>query len=304
MNSKQLSLFVNNAPRKAYSADDVSKIKVRKIEQALQYRYIQPNDFNSKLWLVYDIDRQTCPDEITDDLNLPAPHYFVQNTVNQHAHVFYGLETPVHLNPDSSQAARRFAAAIDVGMTLALNADVSYGGLVAKNPTHSHWRVWSCAAERYELNDLSEYVDLSAFNDRRKNLPEIGLGRNCLVFDRLRKWAYRAIRQGWPEYNAWIRACVQRAEAFNIQLNEPMAYNEIKAIAFSVGRYTHRNFSQQGFSQWQAVQGAKGGKAKGKAYDDKRSQALVLIEQGYKRYEVAERLGVTPKTITNWKKGK
>jgi hypothetical protein len=300
MNSKQLSLFVNNAPRKAYSADDVSKIKVRKIEQALQYRYIQPNDFNSKLWLVYDIDRQTCPDEITDDLGLPAPHYFVQNTHNQHAHVFYGLETPVHLNPDSSQAARRFAAAVDVGMTLALDADVGYGGLIAKNPTHAHWRVWSCAAERYELNDLSEYVDLSAFNDRRKNLPEIGLGRNCIVFDRLRKWAYRAIRQGWPEYNAWLRACVQRTEAYNSQLDNPMDYGEIKAIALSVARYTHRNFSQQGFSHWQAVQGAKGGRAKGRAYEDRRTQACILRSKGLSIRAIADELQCSKTSVQKW----
>lgn len=300
MHAKQLSLFVKHAPRKAYSADDVTKIKVRKIEQALQYRYVQPNDFNSKLWLVYDIDRATSPDEIIDDLGLPAPHYFVQNTQNQHAHVFYALETPVHLNANSSQAARRFAAAVDVGMTLALDADVSYSGLIAKNPTHAHWRVWSCAAERYELHELAEYVDLSAFNDKRKNLPELGLGRNCLIFERLRTWSYKAIRQGWPAYNPWLRACTQRAEAYNAQLSNPLDMREAQAIARSVARYTYRNFTPQGFSQWQAVQGAKGGRAKGRAYDDKRTQARLLRSKGFSIRVIADELQCSKTSVQKW----
>ena len=43
-------------------------------------------------------------------------------------------------------------------------------------------------------------------------------------------------------------------------LFEPEPKSEIKAAAKSVARWTHNNFSAAGFSEWQAKQGAKGGK--------------------------------------------
>jgi len=92
---------------------------------------------------VYDIDRPTCVYELTDDLNLPAPHFFVQNPDNQHAHAFYGLETAVHLNLNSSQKAIRFAAAVDCAFTEKMDADGQYTGLIAKNPAHQHWSTYN-----------------------------------------------------------------------------------------------------------------------------------------------------------------
>lgn len=305
MVNDQFRLFRSNLPRKAYSSDTVDNIVCRRIERALNYRYLQPNDFNSKVWLVYDIDRATSPDEITDDLGLPPPHYFVQNPVNQHAHVYYGLENPVHLNANSSEDARRFAGAVDVGMTLALSADVGYAKLVAKNPTHSTWRVWSCSGERYLLNDLAEYVDLSVFQDKRKYLPSIGLGRNVMVFEKLRKWAYRAIREkGFPPYEQWVKLCDARAQAYSsrTECDEKgvMDYREVKHLAESVARFTFRNFTAQGFSERQSRVGRLGGLAKGKAYQDKRKTALTLHLDGLSLREIAKELDCSKSAVQKW----
>ncbi len=59
----------------------------------------------------------------------------------------------------------------------------------------------------YDLARLSDYLDLSSYNGR-KSLPEYGLGRNCTLFEKTRLWAYKAIRQGWPDYPEWLAACV------------------------------------------------------------------------------------------------
>jgi DNA-binding transcriptional regulator YiaG len=301
----QLSLFSETLPKKPYCTDNHGHgLVIRNIAHAIKKRYIQPNNPNSRLWLVYDIDRPTSPEEITDDLNLPAPNFFVQNPDNQHAHAFYGLDVPVHFNNDSSKKAIRFAASVDVLLTAQIKGDASYSGLMAKNPLHEHWRTWECNTERYELNDLAEYLDINKYKDLRKSLPSIGLGRNCNLFENLRQWSYRAIRQGWPNYDQWLHACLDRANGYNINAESALDMREVTQVAKSVAKYTHRNFSAQGFSEWQAVQGAKGGKAKGKAYSDKRSQALKMLSDGVKQKSIAERLNVSDRTIRNWKSGK
>lgn len=275
MINAQNRLFQDTLPAKPYCTDDLAAgLVIRSVAHAIQKRYIQPNHPNSKLWLVYDIDRPTCPQELTQDLGALPPHFFVQNPENGHAHAFYGLETAVHLNPSSSRAAIRFAGALDVAMTQKLSADGSYCGLIAKNPLHDHWRIWQCATDQYQMNELAEYVDLSGLSDRRKSLPAVGLGRNCNLFDQTRKWAYRAIRQGWPSYEQWILAVEQRAAGYNVQFPTPLPPEEVRHLAKSIAKWTHANFSPEGFSAIQSARGKRGGRP---------SLGKPWIEQGISR---------------------
>lgn len=303
----QLDLFTNHLPIKARSCDDFDvDNKVRYLAQALTKRYIQPNDFNSRQWLVYDIDRPTHPDEIRHDCLAPEPTVFVSNPKNRHAHLFYLLKTPVHQNADSSQRALRFAAAVDCGMALKLDADMAYAGLLAKNAAHAHWEILHTVPQAYELNELAGYVDTSILQSSAANLPEYGLHRNYTIFEGLRQWAYKAIRQGYPAFEQWHRAVLTRALALNVAMHQrdvpSLPEREIEHIAKSVAKFTHSNFSQAGFSEWQAVQGSKGGKAKGKAYEDQRLKATLMLKQGLKKKKIAELLGVHANTITNWVK--
>ena len=265
----QIQLFKQNLLKKPYCTNyPRGGVFIRDTATALGLRYIQHNQLNSKLWLAYDIDRETSVDEITDDLGLPAPHFFIQNPKNQHAHALYALETPVHLNPTSSRRAIRFAGALDAGMTLKIRGDVGYAGFITKNPLHEHWRTWSTNAERYTLHELSQFVDLAPYKDLRKPLPDIGLARNCGIFDKLRLWAYKAIRQGWPTYDRFYLATYERGIMYNLDLRTigkpPLNPNEIATIAKSVAKYVHFNFSSAGFRERQAACGAMGGaKSKG-----------------------------------------
>lgn len=305
----QLKLFNSQLPKKAFCSDDlINGLIIRNTNHALKRRYIQHNHPNSKLWLAFDIDRPVSVDEITDDLHLPSPHFFTQNPANGHAHVLYGLETPVHLNYDSAGAPIRFAGAVDAAMVKKLSADPSYVGLITKNPSHTHWRTYAPSIERYELAELADYLDLTAANDRRRKIDPVGLGRNCNVFESLRHWAYRAIRQGWPDPQQWLAACVDRAVGLNSNLLAPLPTPEVLHIAKSVAKWTYRNLSQEGFRQWQAAQGAKGGKRSGASRlaksQPKREQAALLASQGMKQKDIAEALEITVRTLRNWKKGK
>lgn len=304
-----LDLFRERLPRKPYHTDNLNHgLRIRDVQQALTARYIQPNGPTHRYWLVYDVDRSGAALD-WNDRNAPPPTIVAQNPDNGHAHLIYGLDVPVRTAPDAKTGPLRYAAAVDCALRMALDADEGYAALVCKNPLHPHWRVAEWEPRLYELAGLDSWLDLSPYANRRKRLPAYGLGRNCNLFEYLRHWAYRNIRQGWPEYDRWYEAVLTRAQGYDIQQFAPtkagrLPANEVKATAKSVAQYVHRRFSPEAFSQWQAAQGRKGGKAKGAANENKRVQARLLLESGRKRYEVADLLGVSPKTITNWKKGK
>lgn len=307
----QLKLFSQSLSKKPYCSDNLEHgLIVRSLKNALEKRYIQQNQPNSKLWLVYDIDRPTSPDELTDDLNLPAPHIFVQNPKNQHAHAFYGLQVPIHFNESSSKAAIRFAGALDAGLTAKIDADASYSGLICKNPLNSHWKTWYANHAHYEMAEIAEYIDLSPYKDRRRALPDVGLGRNCNLFENLRTWSYKAIRQGWPKWEQWLNACETRALGYNVGGDrDPLEVQEVRHIAKSVANWTYRNFSPQSFEEYiarthtseiQAIRGVKGGKAKGKTYQDKRSQAIQMAAEGIPIQDIAATLSIHRNSVRNY----
>ncbi len=303
MEAEQLSLFTNNLPAKARSCTkfDVDN-KVRYLHDALKYKYIQPNDFNSLTFMVFDIDRPTCLDEIRHDRLAPEPTIFVSNPANRHAHLYYLLKTPVHMNRHSSQKAQRLAAVTEIGLAQRLGADFSYVGLLAKNAIHPDWQVLPTIPSAWELSELGEYIDDSVFKTPLKQLPEYQTSRNCILFDSVSKWSYKAIRQGWPDYDRWYQAVLERVEMHNRQLKKPLSYAEYKHIAKSIAKWTHANFSKRSFTEWQAKQGAKGGKAKGVSYQEKRNNAVLMHHQGMSFEKIAKVIGCSPRSVSNWVK--
>lgn len=298
---QQLKLFQEHLPQKSRSCDDFDvDNKVRYITEAIKKRYIQPNDFNSTQWLVFDIDRPVCPDSIRNDNLAPEPTVFVRNPKNGHAHLFYLLKTPVHQNSHSSQKAVQFAAAVEYGLAIKLDADMGYIGLLAKNALHADWEVLHTVPQAYELHELAESVDTTALNTPLKERLNYGLSRNCSMFEEVSKWAYKAIRQGWPDYNQWHKAVLSRTEMLNRQLEKPMEYAEYKHIAKSIAKWTHANFSKQGFSERQARVGALGGKAKGKAYSGMREKVIQLKCDGLSNKAITEKLGIHRNSVRNY----
>lgn len=185
----QLELFRERLPAKPYHTDDLrAGLQVRSAERAALARYIQPNGPTHKYWLVYDIDR---PGAAMDwsDRNCPPPSITAMNPANGHAHLIYGLKTPVRTAPGAKSDPLRYAGAIDSTLQQALGADPQYSGLICKNPLHPHWVVAAWEPRLYTLNDLDSWLDLSAAKDRRKRLPAYGLGRNCNLFEQLSQWS-------------------------------------------------------------------------------------------------------------------
>ena len=292
--SAALQYFEENLPHRPYHTDDLAfGLRISGKGRALLARYIQQNQPHAQFWLVFDVDREGAAIDWSDR-NAPAPNITVKNPVNGHAHLLYALNIAVRTAPDASVKALKYAAAVERSLCEKLCADVNYSGLICKNPFHLEWLVMEWREEAYTLDELADYLDLSA-SARRSIDKHYGMGRNCHLFEMTRKWAYRAIRQGWP--------------------------------AFS--QYTHRNFTPETFAQYvadthtpeiQAARGRKGGKAnssknqadKGKvggknsgvvrwtANDDKRRRALDMYILGASTEDIAVAVGVSRWTVRRW----
>jgi len=121
--------------------------------------------------------------------------------------------------------------------------------LICQNPNHEHWQVNAWQTELYTLDWLADSLDLVSANDK-EIITDYGLGRNCQLFEQTRKWAYRAIRQGWPAHEQWLQACFERAKAYNIQLLTPLDENEVLSVAKSIAKWTYSKFSKASFNEY------------------------------------------------------
>lgn len=264
-----VKLFEDYLPRRPYHTDDLtSGLKINKKEKAKFARLVQPNGPTHRYWMVFDLDRADAGMH-WDHIGAPAPNLIARNPANGHAHLLYLLQTPIRTAMDGKTAPLRYAAAIEAGLRNRLGADRGYSGLICKNPINAHWMVHQWQADPYTLDDLADYIDLTPEKAREKPVEDYGLGRNCMLFDELRAWAYKAIRsQDWPDYNQWLNACFDRASGYNVNFTTPLDISEVKHTAKSVAKWTHRNFNRRTFddyvarthtSEIQAIRGRKGG---------------------------------------------
>jgi hypothetical protein len=253
------------------------------------------------LWLAFDIDRPTYPDEAYE-MGLPVPNIWIQNPDNRHAHLLYSLSVPIHLNPDSSPKAQRFAASVDIAMTLKLDADAGYAGLICKNPLHKHWNTHTLNDQSYDLSYLADFVDLDFAKDKRKNLPEIGLGRNVTLFDRVRMFSYKEVRSHrTSDFRSFYDTILNKAVAYN-DFRVPLGISEIKSTAKSISKWVwaRDGRAEEAFIKRQSFKGKRSGEARLALSADKREQAIELSKGGMTVREIGELLGVHYSTVSRW----
>jgi hypothetical protein len=268
LSNQALDYFNQNLPRKPYCSDDLLYgLRILPQAQAMLKRYIQPNPPHSTYCMVFDVDRAGAAIDWADR-NCPAPNLTLMNLLNARAHLAYLFETGISTAPDANIAPLKYAAAVERSLCSKIGGDFGYANLVCKNPNHADWRVTQWQPHLYTLDWLADYLDLSA-----ANAPLIestyGLGRNCTIFEKTRKWAYRAIRRGWPAFAQWFAACFERAMGYNVQFPVPLSEPEVKAIAKSIAKWTHRRFTEKAFADYVArthtpeMQAARGRKSHG-----------------------------------------
>ena len=172
-------------------------------------------------------------------LEAPAPSITVENQKNGHAHLLYALGWPVLKPADGDPMSRAYwyTAAVQEGLRVKLDADPAYSGLTVKNPLSDYWRVLTWQEALYDLDWLSEFVNMETLKDRRRRLPDHGLGRNVNLFNDLRRWAYRNIRLDWHDYDRFLSAVRDQAGQINT-FEPPLPLAELRSTSKSVARWT------------------------------------------------------------------
>jgi hypothetical protein len=250
----QLTLEINTTAKQAYydglphiplCTDDYSNgLKRLPRELAALKASIQHNPHSIARSLAFDIDNVNgyCH---WSDVGAPAPNWIVVNPDNGHAHYIYMLACPVPLTDKAMRKPIAYLQRIERGLQHRLGADIGYVGLISKNPLSDAWKVENVHDLSYSLDELADYVDLDL--PKLKKRETDGLGRNCILFDELRYWAYKqvtAARQNMA-FSAWFELVLTRAEKFNT-FDSPLHLSEIKATAKSVAKWTWKHYNGQG----------------------------------------------------------
>ena len=315
--AEQLDLFADPArwPHKPYCTEALERgIYPRSLKSALLRPYIQANPPHLRVWSIYDIDRPGGALAWEDGRGLPPPAWASVNRENKHAHLVYGLKVPVLVESlDARRAPIRYLVAVEQAFRAHMRADNGYSGLITKNPSHPMWTTYRGpnSAQAYDLGELADWVDLPKFLPKQGVLSEeIGLGRNCILFDFLRKWSYKAVRaeRGSRNLAVWQAKVFDRAIDRNGDFKSPLDFGEVKHIAKSVAKWVWGRdpAAEKAFSAVQAYRGRMGGVASAATRlsknEDKRSSAALMASTGMKQAEIAKALAVSQPTVSLWLK--
>lgn len=302
-NVTQLDLFRESLPKKPYCSNDLRfGLKIRPANTAAKHLYIEPNDRQNAAWLVFDVDRPTASID-WQDRHVAPPNWIAMNPDNGHAHLGYGLKNPVWLQFGKRDKAFRYLAAVDAGMTEILEADPGYSKLICKNPLRwDHWTVTLYQPELYDLGWLADYLpELPYLKDARRKIPDIGYGRNCNLFELVRKWAYRKIREPWLSLDMFEAAVAEYAHAFNVMnFARPLPYNEVANTSKSIAKWTWNNLSPAGWREWGDNRRAKSIRVR-KARSLDRAlelQTLLVRHPELTQTELARLLGINQGTVS------
>ena len=323
---EQLTLFEPHRwPRRPYCSDDLEAgVRIRSLRQAITKPYIQANPPHLRVWSIHDVDKGYAdPDAghlrgsavlAWEEAGLPPPSWAAVNRQNGHAHLVWGLSAPVLVDGMGARdAPLRYLCAIEALFREKLGADPGFSGLITKNPAHPLWKTLRGPQLLYELWELADALpDIEKYRPKRGRVEEIGLGRNVELFDHLRHWAYRNVRQykggGLGGWNAWLSLVNSKGLVRNGDFTHPLDGREVWHVAKSVAKWTYQRFdieaSDARFSKLQAHRGQLGGKASGQARkaasEDKRASARIMAAAGMSQRAIAEELGVSVGSVNAW----
>ena len=211
-------------------------------DAALGRRYIETNPEALSNLLVVDIDH---PDAALRALSAqgshPMPNAVVSNPANGHAHAVWALSEPVTRTEYARRKPLAYAAAVSEGLRRAVDGDSGYSGLLTKNPTHEHWETEWIHSDLRPLDQLADNLSTNMppprwRQSKRHQENPTGLGRNCTLFEKARKWAYREARFYLPDHDsAGLAAAITAGvNERNAAFTDPLPATEAHAIAASI----------------------------------------------------------------------
>ena len=312
-----VSYLKQNSPTKPYCTDDLLYgVRIFAREIALTKAYVQLNRPMSCHAMVFDIDRAGAA-YAAQDAGLPDPSAVIITPKNRHAHVWYLLDAPVATGNAARQRPLDYLAALERTMGRFLGADMAYSGLITKNPLSNAWlSLYSLDApvRCYTMQQLHE--DIGVLDPKPKKTDDVsGFGRNCMLFDKLRKWGYVAIRRHRGDLRRdshvlWNAECLDKAVSINAEFLNPLSFAEVRGIAKSTAKFCWKHDPKYAAIRdgWlapekQAKRGKMGGVQSGIARqpcEDKVTSARLMHASGMSTRQIGDELGVNQSTIVRW----
>ena len=310
-NSKFLDKVLDVLPHKPYCADDLFYgIRPRPRETALKRRYLQVNPPAHAHYLLFDVDRDQAA-LAWEYSDLAPPNFVTVNKKNGHGHYLYKLETPVVTSDQGRSKPLKYLAAVELGYRSELRADSGYSGLITRNPyvNNKDQHVICNHTHAYDLSELAEYLPLDLKEYKEKEIQVAGFGRNSMLFENVRVWAYSAIRLYRAERrqrlrSAWESEVLSYAERINAEFASPLPFSEIKATAKSIAKYcwSEDPAAEQKFIEKQSERGKASGLVRAANAEQKRVQAKLLAAQGLSQRAIAQELSMSVGSINRYLK--
>jgi hypothetical protein len=91
---------------------------------------------------------------------------------------------------------------------------------------------------------------------REKKSEDYGLGRNCVLFNEMRKLAYKESRKSKSREELFL-TILDAGLSMNIGFCPPLSAREVRAIAKSVAKWVWARFSPERFSEIQSQRGSR-----------------------------------------------
>jgi hypothetical protein len=275
---------------------------------AFDYPLIQPNGPRREVYITIDLDRRAAG-SAWRDAGKPPPNIVVENPVNGHAHLIYELAVPVWKGKPSDRRGlappERYFRNVKRALTAELGGDPGYNGFLVKNPFHPQWRTTVVRAEPYTLGELAEHLDLTS--KPSAELVEGQAGRNCTLFESIRHWGMRVVRN-YTSLSDFQAGMLDELEGLNTGFDEPLPNRELRDICKSVSRYTWRNqpvrLNPDEVKRRQSLSGSKTSREKADAMLGRLNvaqQALQAIGTPVTNGRLAEQAGVTVRTVQRYK---
>lgn len=207
-------------------------------------KYIQlPN--NKRQYIIIDVDDPEMID-IWDREVLPNPTIRILNPANNHQQLLFELENKIILPIVNSTIKISFKAinyfsSVSEAMREKFNGDPGYSYGAMKNPFHKDWSV-SWHDERYDLNYLSDFVDLKPKHFSVDDTSS-DYGRHMAMFNHARKESYKFVCKfsSYEDFYTEVeKTCWNYYYNYtiNVHSSHPFYTSQVNSNARSIAKWT------------------------------------------------------------------
>ena len=225
-----------------------------------------------------------------------GPNWMVTRKDGGGTHMVYTLARPVLTGPDMRAAPIRLLGRVSEYYASAVEADSGYTGVLSHNPmARAHGPGFATNWGRREAYRLPELAEVIPFGWRIPKAPRTGEGRNCALFDALRRFA------GSPENAEHDLFAV--AMAINQGFDIPLGVPEVRGIAKSVTKRRARwiaagaYYTDQQKTLWGRERGIRSGKARRKRTADRDAAIVEAVMAGRSMRDVGREFGLTEGSV-------